>query len=237
MVPAGQLRRELAADPALRGPGRHGRGPQAGGPHVPHGGPLGPAGPGEVAQAVEPAGAGGLSAGGGAAAEPAGVSARASVAPRLVPAAGGRAAAFHPEPGRALDRRRVPGGGAPSGGHLRPLPAAGPFAGRSVSGPPGLRGAVPEASGPDRGRAKPGAHRLRGFGEPADGAPQRPAGGAGGGGGPAPGPALGPHGPGGRGGDAGHRGRGGAGGRARVRGPVAPASRDVPGAAPRGGAP
>ncbi len=238
MVFAGQLRRELAAAEAGRGPGRPGRVPGPGGAHVPAGGFLGPDGPGPVAPAPEPRGAGGVPAGDGPAPGPPGVSAQAPFPVPLVPAAGRRIAPAHPEPGGPLDRRRPPGHGAPAGGHLRPVPAAAPRPRRPPPRSTGIRGTVPATCRADGGPRTACPHRFRGLGEPADGAPLGPAGGAGGGGGAAPRTAPCGGGAGDRGGGQRHGGGvAGTGARARVRGRFAPAAGGFSGAAPRGGAP
>ena len=238
MVLAGQLRRELAPDPAVRSPGRHGGPPGPGGAHVPAGGAVGPHGPGPVAPAAEPSGAGGVSAGDGPAPEPQGVSARAPLPFWCVAAAGGRAAAAHPGPKGALDRRGAPGHGAPQGGHLRLVPAAPMSAGRPVSRSSGIRGALHGDRHPDGGRSAARPHRLRGLGEPADGAPFRPARGVGGGDRFAARTASVHPGPGRGGGGPGHGPDGdGSGAGARIRRQIAPAAGGFPGAAPRCGAP
>ena len=191
MVFAGQLRRELAPVEAGGRPGRGGDPPGPGGVHVPAGGDVGPGGPWQVAPAPEPAGADRLPFGDGPAHEPKGVSAFAPVPVRGVVAAGGRAAAPDPGSDRPLDGRGAAGDGVPQGGHLWGVLAA-PIRPRGpVSRPPGVRGQLHPDRHPDRGRPGVHPHRLRGFGEPADGAPLGPPCGAGGGRGPAPGSA--PH--------------------------------------------
>ena len=238
MVSVGQLRRELAADPAGGSPGRGGRGCGPGIAHVPVGGVVGPGRPGQVAAADEPAGPGPLPAGDGAAFEPPGVCAIAPVPAGGVAAAGRRAAALHPGPHGPLDGRGVSRHGAPAGGHLRPLPAARRHPRRPASRSPGVRGKLHPDRHPDGGRAAACPRRLRGLGEPADGAPLRPAGGAGGGGGAAPRAASVHRGSGRHRGGAGHGGGGaGAGQCACVRGHIAPAAGGFSGAAPRSGAP
>ena len=238
MVFAGQFHRELAVAEALRGPGRRGRVGAAGGRHRPSGGPMGSGGPGQVARAPEPAGAGGVPAGHGPGPEPARVSARPPVPASLVPAAGRRAAASDPGPGGPLGRRRAPGHRAPAGGRLRPVPAAASGPCRPIPRPPGVRGELQADRHPASGRARSRPHGPDRFREPADGAPLRPACGAGGGRRSAPGSALVRRGAGGHRGGPGHGGGGpGAGARARVRGSIAPAAGGFSGAAPRGGAP
>ena len=238
MVFVGQLRRELAAAAAVWGPGRDGHTPGPDGPHVPAGGPLGPVGSGEMAPAPEPPWTGRLPAGHGPAGEPKGVFSGPAVPVRLVPAPGRRAAALDPGPGRALDRRGAPWHRAPAGGHLRPVPASAPHPGRPVSGPAGVRGRLHPDHHPAGGPGAIHPYRLGGLGQPADGAPFGPAGGAGGGGGAAPGPAPVRGGAGDRGGGPRHGGSGaGTAARARVRGALAPAAGGFSGAAPCGGAP
>ncbi len=237
MVFAGQLRRELAAAAAGRGPGRHGGAAWPGGFHVIDGDPVGPCGPGEMAAAAEPAGAGRLPAGHGAADEPPGIPQGAAVPGHGVAAAGGRAAAVDPGPVGALDRRRAPGHGAPSGGGLRPLPAAFRHSRPSAAGPPGVRGELSADRHPDGGRQRAYPRRLRGLGEPADGAVVGAAGGAGGGDRPAPGSAADGGGAGGRGGGEGRRrGTAGPGAGAGVRGQIAPAAGGFSGVAAGGDA-
>ena len=238
MVLAGQLRRELAVAAAGGGPGRGGRAPGSGGPHVRLRRAGGPGRSREMAPAAELAGTGGLPANDGAAHEPQGVFQGPFLPVRRVVAAGRGAAAPYPGPIRALDRRGVPGHGAPAGGYLRLLPAAAPRPRRSSPGPPGVRGELHPHRHPDGGRQGPCPHRLRGLGEPADGAPFGPARGAGGGDRPAPRAAADGGGAGDRGGGPGHGGSGaGPGAGARVRRQVAPAARRFSGAAAGGGAP
>ena len=191
MVPAGQLRRELAPVEAGGRPGRGGDPPGPGGVHVPAGGDVGPGGPWQMAPAPEPAGADRLPFGDGPAHKPQGVFTGPPVPVRGVVAAGGRAAAPDPGSDRPLDGRGAAGDRAPESRHLRPVPAAAHHPCGQVSYPPGVRGELHPDRHPDRWR--PGVHplRLRGFGEPADGAPLGPPCGAGGGYGPAPGSA--PH--------------------------------------------
>ena len=237
MVFAGQLRRELAAAEAFRGTGRSSRRPPAGGPGVPSGGGGGPDRSEPVAEAAEPAGAGMLPAGDGDDRQSKGVPAHPPVPVRVVPAAGGRAAAPHPGPGGPLDGRRAPGHRAPSGFHLRPVSAAPARPHRPVFGASRVREKLHPDREADGGREDPRPHGLRGFGEPADGAPLGPARGADGGDRPAPGPAARCGGAGRRGSGPRDRGISGTGPRPRVRGAVAPAAHRVSGAAPRGGAP
>ena len=236
MVFAGQRGDEFAVAAAGRGPGRGGDEARAGFAPVASGSGVGRAGVEPVAAAAEPAGTGGVFAGDGAADEPAGGFAFAFVPLRRVAAHGGRDAAVDHGPDGA--RRGVPWHGAPSGGGVRAVPAAAVDPGGPVSRPPGVRGAVLALHHADGGQKVVSPHRLRGLGEPFDGAPVRFAGGAGGGDRPAGGATPG------RGGAGGHRGGAGDGAngagriaRARVRGAIAPASGGVSGAAPRGGAP
>ena len=236
MVFAGQRGGEFAVVAAGRGPGRSGDEARAGPAPVPSGGGVGRAGVEPVAAAAEPAGAGGVFAGDGAADEPAGGFALAPVPLRRVAAHGGRDAAVDHGSGGA--RRGVPWHGAPSGGGVRAVPAAAVDPGGPVSRPQGVRGAVLALHHADGGQKVVPGHRLRGLGEPFNGAPLRLAGGAGGGDRPAGGAAPG------RGGTGGHRGGAGDGANrakpgasARVRGAIAPASGGVSGAAPWGGAP
>ena len=191
MVPAGQLRRELAPVEAGGRPGRGGDPPGPGGVHVPAGGDVGPGGPWQVDPAPEPAGADRLPFGDSPAHKPQGVFTGPPVPVRGVVAAGGRAAAPDPGPGRPLDGRGAAGDRAPESRHLWVLCVAPVRPRGPVSRPPGVRGELHPDRHPDRGRANPRPHRLRGFGEPADGAPLGPPCGAGGGRGPAPGSA--PH--------------------------------------------
>ena len=238
MVFAGQFRRELAAAAARRGPGRRVDVPKTGGARVPFGGPVGPGGPGKVANAFEPVRPGGVFAGDGPDRQPTGISARPAVPFCRVAFAGGRAAAFYTGSGGPLDGRRAPRHRAPAGGHLRPLPAAAPHPGRPVPGPAGVRGRLHPDHHPAGGPGAIHPHRFRGLGQPADGAPFGPARGAGGRGGAAPGPAPIRGGAGDRGGGPRHGGSGaGTAARARVRGALAPAAGGFSGAAPCGGAP
>ena len=191
-----------------------------------------------MAPAAEPAGADRLPAYDGAAHEPQGVYQGPYLPVRRVVAAGRRAAAPDPGPIRALDRRGVPGHGAPTGGHLQLLPAAALRPRPPSPGPPGLRGELHPHRHPDGGRPSPCPHRLRGFGEPADGAPLGPARGAGGGDRPAARAAADGSGAGDRGGGPGHGGSGaGPGAGARVRRQIASAAYRFSGAAAGGGAP
>ena len=238
MVPAGQLHRELAVAAAGGGPGRGGRAPGSGDPHVRLRRAGGPGRSREMAPAAELAGTGGLPAYDGAAHEPQGVSQGPYLPVRRVVAAGRGTAAPYPGPIRALDRRGVPGHGAPAGGYLRLLPAAAPRPRRSSLSPTGVRGEMHPHRHPDGGRPSPSPHRLRGLGEPADGAVVGPARGAGGGDRPAARAAADGGGAGDRGGGPRHGGSGaGTAARARVRGALAPAAGGFSGAAPRGGAP
>ena len=237
MVPAGQLRRELASLEAGGRPGRGGDPPGPGGVHVPAGGDVGPGGPWQVAPAPEPAGADRLPFGDGPAHKPQGVFTGLPVPVRGVVAAGGRAAAPDPGSDRPLDGRGAAGDRTPESRHLWVLCVAPVRPRGPLPGPPGVRGELRPNRHPDRWRPGVHPHRLRGFGEPADGAPLGPPCGAGGGRGPAPGSAPHRSGTGHRWGGPGHGGGGWVRARARVRGPLAPAAHRFSGAAPRGGAP
>lgn len=236
MVFAGQRGDEPAVAAPGRGPGRDGDEGRTGPVPIASGGGVGRAGVEPMAAAVEPAGAGGVFAGDGAVDEPAGGFAFAFVPLRRVAAHGGRDAAVDHGPGGV--RRGVPWHGAPSGGGVRAVPAAAVDPGGPVSHPQRVRGAVLALHHADGGQKVVSGHRLRGLGEPFNGAPLRLAGGAGGGDRPAGGAAPGRGGTGshrGGAGDGANRAKPGAG--ARVRGAIAPASGGVSGAAPRGGAP
>ena len=226
MVFAGQLRRQLAAAAAGRSPGRDGRPPGPGGAHVFSRGPVGSRGPGQMAPAAEPLGPDRLPAADGADAEPPGVSQVAAVPACGVAAAGRRTAVADPGPDGPLDRRGAPWHGVPAGGGLRPVPAAAPHPRHPLFGPSGLRGQLSSHRHPDYGRQGSYPHRLRGFGEPVDGAPFGPARGADGRDRFAARAAPGGGGAGGGGGGPGH-GANGAEWRAgaRVRGPIASAAR------------
>ena len=178
MVFAGQLRRQLAAAAAGRSLGRDGRPPGPGGAHVFSRGPVGSRGPGQMASSAEPLGPDRLPAADGADAEPPGVSQVAAVPACGVAAAGRRTAVADPGPDGPLDRRGAPRHGVPAGGGLRPVPAATPRPRNPLFGTPGLRGKLPSHRHPDGGRQGSYPHRLRGFGEPVDGAPFGPARGA-----------------------------------------------------------
>lgn len=225
MVFAGQLRRELAAAEAGRGPGRSGPAPWASGAHGASGDAVGSCGPGSVAPAPESGGADRLPPADGPGSEPTGVFALAPLPAARFVDPGRRDAPVHPGPVRPLDGRSVFRRRAPEGGCLRPCAAAAAGPSRSAAGPSGIR----EELHPDRHPAGGGAvdppFRLCGFGESADGAPFGPAGGAGGGRGPSSRAAVGRDGP-GRGGGGPGRGEGGAGAgeRAGVCGDVAPAA-------------
>ena len=238
MVFAGQFRRELSAAEAGGGPGRNVGASEPGGSHVPPGGVVGPRRLGKVAEAAEPAGADSLSPGHGAAPEPQGVSACPPVPVSGVAAPVRRAAPSHPGADRPMDRRRVSRHRAPAGGHLRPVPAANHGPRRSASGPSGVRGKLPAKDPSDGGRQDLRPRRVRGFGQPADGAPFRAAGGADGGDRAALGSAADGGGTGDNPGGPGHGANGAeAGARGRVRGTGAPAAGGFSGVAPRSGAP
>ena len=226
MVFAGQLRRQLAAAAAGRSPGRGGRHPGPGGAHVFSRDPVGSRGPGQMASSAESFGPDRLPAADGADAEPPGVSQGAAVPVRRIVAAGRRAAAVDFGAGGPLDRRGAPGHGVHAGGGLRPVPAATPRPRNPLFGPPGLRRKLSSHRHPDGGRQGSYPHRLRGFGEPVDGAPFGPARGADGRDRSAARAAPGGDGAGGGGGGPGH-GANGAEWRAgaRVRGSIAPAAR------------